>query len=140
MVDTEGVQLAVAMVLNDPAGSQRLVAYFSPDSVETSALVASLKERLPAHFLPSLFVPMAHMPLLPNEKVDRKALPQPDWCSRMVEEYVAPVNHFEERLQAVWQAVLGQERISTHEDFFAVGGNSLQVRREASPRGFLCLS
>ena len=131
MVDTEGVQLAVAMVLDDPAGSQRLVAYFSPDSVETSALVASLKERLPAHFLPSLFVPMASMPLLPNEKIDRRALLPPDWSARVAEEYVAPVNTFQERVQAVWQDVLGQELISTHEDFFAAGGNSLQVQRKA---------
>ena len=128
MADTEGVQLAVAMVRNDPAGSQRLVAYFSPASVETSALVASLRERLPAHFLPSLFVPMARMPLLPNEKIDRRELPPPNWSARVTEEYAAPVNEVEERLQAVWQDVLGRERISTHEDFFSVGGNSLQVR------------
>ncbi len=64
--------------------------------------------------------------------MDRKALPLPDWGSRVAEEYVAPVNEVEERLQAVWQDVLNQERISTHEDFFAVGGNSLQVRRESA--------
>ena len=123
-----GVQLAVALVLKDPTGSQHLVAYVTPASIDPSAAIADIKGRLPAHMVPSIVVPMERMPLLPNEKVDRKALPQPDWGSRVAEEYVAPVNAFEERLQAVWHAVLGQERISTHEEFFTVGGNSLQVQ------------
>lgn len=126
--EVTGVQLAVALVLKDPTGSQRLVAYVTPASVDPAAAIADLKGRLPAHMVPSIVLPMERMPLLPNEKVDRKALPQPDWGNRVAEEYVAPVNEVEERLQAVWQDVLNQERISTHEDFFAVGGNSLQVR------------
>ena len=124
-----GVQLAVVLVVKDPTGSQHLVAYVTPMSVDPAAAVADIKARLPAHMVPSVVMPMEGMPLLPNEKVDRKALPQPDWGSRMAEAYVAPVNAFEERLQAVWHAVLGQERISTHEEFFSAGGNSLQVQR-----------
>ena len=72
-------------------------------------------------------MPLERMPLLPNEKVDRKALPKPDWGVAVVEEYVAPASELEEQMQAIWQDVLGQERISTQANFFAVGGNSLQV-------------
>ena len=123
-----GVQLAVALVLKDPTGSQRLVAYVTPASIDPAAAIASLKGHLPAHMVPSVVVPLERMPLLPNEKVDRKALPQPDWNLGMVEEYVAPASKLEEQIQAIWQDVLGLERISTQADFFAVGGNSLQVR------------
>ena len=123
-----GVQLAVALVLHDPTGSQRLVAYVTPASIDpAAATVGQLKGRLPAHMVPSVVVPMERMPLLPNEKVNRKALPQPDWGSGMVEEYVAPASKLEEQIQAIWQEVLGQERISAQSDFFAIGGNSLQV-------------
>ena len=122
-----GVQLAVALVLQDPTGSQRLVAYVTPASVDAAAADAELKGRLPAHMVPSVIVPLERMPLLPNEKVDRKALPAPDWGAGAVEEYVAPASELEAQLQAIWQEVLGQERVSTQADFFAIGGNSLQV-------------
>ena len=129
IVDTKDVQLAVALVLHDPAGAQRLVAYYAPDAVEPAAVLMGLRERLPAHMVPSALVPLERMPLLPNEKIDRRALPAPDWGAGGTEEYVGPANDAEARLQRVWQEVLGQERISMHEDFFAAGGNSLQARR-----------
>jgi len=122
-----GVQLAAALVLQDPTGSQRLVAYITPASADPAAAKADLRERLPAHMVPDVVVPLERMPLLPNEKVDRKALPAPDWGAGAAE-YVAPVNELEAKLQAVWQEVLGRERISAQADFFAVGGNSLQAR------------
>ena len=133
MMDLPGVIMAAALVLLDVSKNQQLVGYVTPETVDPAVVRDSLKAGLPAHFVPQLVMPLRQMPLLPNGKVDRKALPQPDWGSRMVEEYVAPANPFEERLQAVWQAVLGQERISTHEDFFAAGGNSLQVRCGSPP-------
>ena len=129
IVDAQDVQLAVALVLHDPAGAQRLVAYYAPDTVEPGAVLAGLRERLPAHMVPSALVPLERMPLLPNEKIDRRALPAPDWGAGGTEDYVGPANETEARVQRVWQEVLGQERISTREDFFAAGGNSLQARR-----------
>ncbi len=124
--ELSGVQLAAALVLQDPTGLQRLVAYITPASADPAAAKADLRERLPAHMVPDVIVPLERMPLLPNEKVDRKALPVPDWGAGAAE-YVAPASELEARLQAVWQEVLGRERISAQADFFAVGGNSLQV-------------
>ena len=57
-----------------------------------------------------------------------QALPAPDWSARASEEYVAPVSELEAQLQAIFQEVLGQQRVSTQADFFAIGGNSLQAR------------
>ena len=137
--EVPGVQLAVALVLRDPTGTQSLVAYVTPASIDSAAVAAELKGRLPAHMVPSTVVPLEHMPLLPNEKVDRRALPAPDWGTRTVEEYVAPASELEAQIQAVWQEVLGQERVSTQADFFAIGGNSLQVRRPALHSTHRCM-
>ena len=70
-----GVALAVALVLRDPAGAQRLVAYVTPAAAPPAELAAGLKGRLPTHMVPSVIVPLEAMPLLPNEKIDRKVLP-----------------------------------------------------------------
>ena len=131
--EVPGVELVVALVLNDPAGAQRLVAYVTPAALDPAATVAAVKGRLPAHMVPSVVVPLASMPRLPNGKISRKVLPQPDWSTAASEEYVAAVSELEAQLQALWQDVLGQERISTQSDFFGIGGNSLQACLPAAP-------
>ena len=128
LADVPGVELVVVLVLKDPAGTQRLVAYVTPAAVDPAAVLAAVGARLPAHMVPSVVVPLDAMPRLPNGKISRSAQPQPEWGAAVAEEYVAPVNELEAKLQAVWQRVLGRERISTQADFFAVGGNSLQAR------------
>ena len=134
LVDAPGVQLATVLVLSDPAGAQRVVAYVTPASVDTAAVLSSVRSRLPAHMVPNVIVLLAVMPLSPTGKVDRKALPEPEWSSVAAEEYVAPISELEKQLQAIFHEVLGQQRVSTQADFFAVGGNSLQVssRMESS--------
>ena len=127
LADMEGVALAAAAVLQDPSGTPRLVAYYAPAMASEPLLVAGLRGRLPAHMVPTQLVGLARMPLLPNEKIDRRALPAPEWGSPADEEYVAPANELEAQIQAIWQDMLGQERVSTHAGFFAAGGNSLQV-------------
>jgi hypothetical protein len=128
LAETPGVELAVAVVLKDPAGAQRLVAYVTPAAVQPAAAVAAIRARLPAHMVPSVVVPLDAMPRLPNGKISRAALPAPDWGAGAADEYVAPAGELEAQLQAVWQEVLGRERISAQADFFAIGGNSLQAR------------
>ena len=59
---------------------------------------------------------------------DAQALPTPKWGTGEAEEYAAPPSATEAQVQAIWQDVLGQERVSTQADFFAAGGNSLQAR------------
>ena len=127
LADMEGVALAAAAVLKDPSGTPRLVAYYAPDTASEPLLMAGLRGRLPAHMVPTQLVGLARMPLLPNEKINRRALPAPEWGSPVDEEYVAPASELEAQIQAIWQEVLGQERVSTRAGFFAVGGNSLQV-------------
>ena len=68
-MEAPGVKLAAALVLKDGSGTDRLVGYVSPDAVDKDAIVAELKQRLPAHFVPSLIVPLPEMPLSPAGKV-----------------------------------------------------------------------
>ncbi|KAL4548434.1 hypothetical protein Ndes2526B_g01008 [Nannochloris sp. 'desiccata'] len=84
--------------------------------------------------VPSVVVALNAFPLLPNGKVDVRALPAPDWTGAGEEEYVAPVDDIEMAVQSVFAEVLGRpaEEVSVLSDFFAAGGTSLQVFRAAA--------
>ena len=69
LMEAPGVKLAAAIVMKDPSATDRLVGFVSPDTVDSEAIVAELRQRLPAHFVPSLIVPLAEMPLSPAGKV-----------------------------------------------------------------------
>ncbi len=128
LLEVPGVEVVIVVVLKDAGDVQRLVAFVTPATVDPAAAVAAVKTHLPAHMVPSLVVPLEAMPRLPNGKISRGALPPPDWSTMATEEYVAPATDLEAQLQAVWQEVLNQELVSTQSDFFAIGGNSLQVQ------------
>ncbi len=124
------VKDATVVAVDDARGTKRLVAYVVP-AAETAApsatdLRAFLAGKLPEYMVPGIFVPLAALPLSPNGKVDRKALPVPDLSRPDVShEYVAPRSAAEERLAAVWAAVLHVERVGLRDNFFELGGHSL---------------
>jgi amino acid adenylation domain-containing protein len=130
------VAQAVAIVREDVAGDARLVAYIVPAGTgEPSSvdLQAALGETLPDYMVPSIFVFLEEMPLTPNGKVDRKALPKPASDRRDAEtRYVAPRNDFETQMQTIWQDVLGVSSLGVQDDFFAAGGHSLLAVRLVS--------
>jgi acyl carrier protein len=85
-----------------------------------------LKGKLPEHMAPSVFVVVDALPLSPNGKVDRRALPAPDSArSELHDAYVAPQGPVEEAVAAVWAEVLGLEKVGAHDNFFELGGHSL---------------
>jgi amino acid adenylation domain-containing protein len=119
-----GVREAVVVAQSDGSSAhQRLIAYMVGD-VEAGALREQLRERLPDYMVPAAFVMLPALPRTPNGKVDRKALPAP---GRQPAEtgYVAPRNPLEEVLAGIWSELLGLERVGAHDDFFAIGGQSL---------------
>jgi len=117
----------------DVPGEKRLVAYVVPNgepAPATSELRAFLKQRLPEYMLPSAFVLLDDLPLSPNGKVDRRALPQPDPMRPKLENrFVAPRTPIEESLVGIWSEVLGLERVGIHDNFFELGGHSLLATR-----------
>ncbi|PHM54490.1 Amino acid adenylation [Xenorhabdus sp. KK7.4] len=118
-------QVKQAVVIDrEHQGHKVLAAYLVvEDTVSDDILLAHLSARLPDYMLPASFTFMETIPLTLNGKVDRKALPEPVFGNR--ENYVAPRNALETQLCAIWQAVLGLERISIHDNFFRIGGDSI---------------
>lgn len=108
---------------------KQLVAYVESDTTDDDAADLwrrHLKTRLPAYMIPSAFVRMNRLPVLPSGKIDRGALPQPgrqDYCSTAG--YEPPGNEAEVRLAGIWSELLGVDRVGLRDDFFSLGGQSL---------------
>ena len=113
------------------SSERRVVAYLvaKPGATLGAAeLRTYLKEHLPEYMVPAAFVFMEAFPLNPNGKVDRKALPAPEPAALETDRsYVAPRTSAERFLVEKWQEVLGGVRIGVHDNFFEMGGNSLQA-------------
>jgi amino acid adenylation domain-containing protein/non-ribosomal peptide synthase protein (TIGR01720 family) len=125
------VAQVVAMVREDEQGDRRLVTYVltaygqRPTATE---LRGYLRERLPDYMIPSTFVLLDAFPLLPNGKVNRKALPAPDSSRPELEcEFVEPRNETEATLARIWAEALGLERVGAHDNFFDLGGDSIMI-------------
>jgi amino acid adenylation domain-containing protein/non-ribosomal peptide synthase protein (TIGR01720 family) len=121
------IQQAVAIVTEDIPGNKRLVAYVvkSDKSLTTNQLRQFLKQQLPEYMIPSGFVTLDNLPLTPNGKLDRKALPTPDGEISREHEYVAPRTAIEQILTNIWQELLLKEKVSIHDNFFEIGGDSI---------------
>jgi amino acid adenylation domain-containing protein len=126
------VAQTVAAVRDDAPGGRQLIAYLVPvagsqaGGPSASELRRFLAERLPEAMIPYAFVPLAALPLNRNGKVDRKALPAPDAGRlRLDSAYAPPRTPDEKTLAAIWQDVLGHERIGVDDNFFELGGSSL---------------
>src|SRR5262249_7557316 len=127
-----GVQEAVVMAREDGPGDKRLVAYYTrakigeqdeyPISVE--ALRAHLSASLPEYMAPAAYVPLEAMPLTPNGKLDRRALPKPE-LNGAGRVYVAPRTAMEEIVSGIWAEVLRIEKVGLTDNFFDMGGHSL---------------
>ncbi|MGW5498210.1 amino acid adenylation domain-containing protein [Streptomyces olivaceoviridis] len=125
---------ATVMLREDVPGAQRLVAYVVPvGPLDASALRAHLRRDLPDYMVPAAFVPLECIPLTPNGKTDRRALPVPaSDRSGLDAVYTAPRTDAERTVVEVWSEVLGVDRIGVHDDFFALGGHSLLATQVVS--------
>ncbi|CAM3876838.1 Tyrocidine synthase 3 [Pseudomonas reidholzensis] len=109
------------------ARDQRLIAYYTGEPQALEALRSALSAHLPEFMLPALFMHLQALPLSPNGKLDRKALPQPEAIQDRP--YEAPQGETETLLAAIWSELLGVERVGRHDNFFELGGHSLAAIR-----------
>ncbi|MES2296924.1 MAG: amino acid adenylation domain-containing protein, partial [Pseudomonadota bacterium] len=126
-----GVRDAAVIAREDTPGNQRLVAYLTAEahsSIDVATLRNTVGERLADYMVPSAFIVLDQLPLNANGKLDRKALPAPD-LSQLQSAYTAPRTQTESRLCALWQEVLGLERVGLTDNFFQLGGHSLSATR-----------
>ncbi|MBI6547334.1 non-ribosomal peptide synthetase [Xenorhabdus lircayensis] len=92
-------------------------------------LESALKQQLPEYMVPSLYIPLERMPLTLNNKVDKKALPIPNEDDLRRQDYVAPRNEIEQKIGQLWQKLLNLRQVGIHDNFFTLGGHSLQATR-----------
>lgn len=131
------VRQAAAMVSAGDDGDARLVAYVvaaDGGSIFGSEIRRALRERLPDYMVPSIVLPLDAMPLTPNGKVDRKALPDP-LAGRREVEFVGPRTEAERAVAGVWRELLGVERVGVLDNFFEIGGHSLLAIRATARLG-----
>jgi natural product biosynthesis luciferase-like monooxygenase protein len=141
------VREAVVVARHEASGDHRLVAYVTEEEqrsqwpvertkgqagedqvarLGSQELRSFLRSRLPEYMLPSAFVVLDALPLLPNGKLDRKALPAPEILrGGIAQAYVEPRNELEAEVAAIWARLLGLERVGVHDNFFDLGGHSL---------------
>ena len=84
-----------------------------------------LKSKLPDYMVPSLLINLDLMPLTPNGKVDRQALPKPDGTRQLTNEYVPARNEIEHQIADIWAQVMNLDRVGIYDNFFELGGYSL---------------
>jgi amino acid adenylation domain-containing protein len=121
------VASAAVQVWKDDAAGNRLAGYTvakgeAPDAVE---LRRFLQGRLPEYMIPTNFVALRSMPLTPNGKTDRKALPKPSAGLSLSAGPAEELNEDERRLAAIWADVLGVRSVGRRDNFFDLGGHSL---------------
>ncbi|WP_241778689.1 non-ribosomal peptide synthetase [Streptomyces sp. AcH 505] len=128
------VTLATVLLREDVPGDPRLVAYVVADPpVETAALRTHLQRDLPDYMVPAAFVPLDRIPLTPNGKTDRRALPAPaSDRPELGAAYTAPRTETERTVAQVWAEVLGIDTVGVDDDFFALGGHSLLATQVVS--------
>ncbi|WP_437811924.1 amino acid adenylation domain-containing protein [Sorangium sp. So ce1078] len=126
----------------DGGGAVRLVAYVvvrDAAALDVAALRGRLAQQLPDYMVPAVIVPLPALPLTANGKIDRAALPEPERAGAPeASGFVAPRNEVEATLAQIWADILRVDRVGIHDNFFALGGDSirsLQVIARANQRG-----
>ncbi len=137
VLDRHAAVRQCVVVARETTGDKVLVAYVERQQTELAPAVSDLRaylsEHLPAYMVPSIFVVVDKLPLSPNGKIDRKALPPLD--QGRIEgagEFVAPRDPLEQMLAQIWSKILNVRSIGIHDNFFDLGGHSLLVIRAVS--------
>lgn len=127
MIAMDGVEQVILMTNEDHDHQNILVAYYTGTAQDSDFFRTNLKQYLSDAVIPSCFVNMIEFPLNVNGKIDRKALPKPQslFASEIV--YQAPANEIERKLEKIWMAVLGLDKVSVTTSFFSVGGSSIKA-------------
>ncbi|HEV2436447.1 MAG TPA: amino acid adenylation domain-containing protein [Verrucomicrobiae bacterium] len=130
------VRQTVVLAREDTPGEKRLVAYVvaaREPLLTTTDLRHFLKAKLPEYMVPAVFVLLEALPLMPNGKIDRRALPSPDRTRPELDKvFVAPRTPTEELMAEIWAELLDLERVGIHDNFFELGGHSLLATQVVS--------
>jgi natural product biosynthesis luciferase-like monooxygenase protein/amino acid adenylation domain-containing protein len=129
-----GVREAVVVAREDSPGDKRLVAYVVAvpgELIDQVAVREALKTQLPDYMVPSHVMVLDALPLTPNAKIDRKALPAPEsgTTSAAAPTFVSAESDLERTIAGIWQEILNVPRVGVQDNFFDIGGHSLLTVR-----------
>jgi amino acid adenylation domain-containing protein len=122
------IQNGVVLTRKEDFGEKKLIAYFVPKNnmvIEQNELKEFLGKKLPSYMIPAFFVSLPSLPLSPSGKINRKDLPEPG-NHQQSKSYVSPRNETEQILAEIWRNVLNIEQVGIHDNFFDLGGASMQ--------------
>ncbi|MGX5439997.1 non-ribosomal peptide synthase/polyketide synthase [Bacillus thuringiensis] len=124
----QDIREVVVVAKEDQENHTYLTAYIvSEKAISSPKIREFLEKELPDYMIPSYFVQLDQLPLTSNDKVDRKALPEPDRSGQSGIEYEEPRNEVETQLVEVWRDILGIEDIGINHHFFVSGGDSIKA-------------
>ncbi|WP_413668446.1 amino acid adenylation domain-containing protein [Mucilaginibacter sp. Mucisp86] len=124
------VSQVIVLAKPDVNGVNGLIAYVTTEEVyDKQALVSYLSAHLPEYMVPKLWVLLDKFPVTTHGKIDKRALPDADTAEQLTYNYVGPRNKTEEGLAAIWQRLLGIDKVSIYDNFFELGGHSILAMR-----------
>ncbi|WP_368773528.1 phosphopantetheine-binding protein [Spongiactinospora gelatinilytica] len=125
------IRAAVVVAQGEPRGAKRLVAFVVPQDRQKAPddVREFLTAKLPAYMVPSVHLELGELPLTGNGKVDRQALVVPEDVVGDAPAFVASRTPVEKAIAEMWSGMLGVERVGVHDNFFALGGDSLMAMR-----------
>jgi acyl-coenzyme A synthetase/AMP-(fatty) acid ligase/acyl carrier protein len=125
------IEEAVVVAQLDKEGEKEMIAYLvCKETLNTVAVREHLRKTLPVYMIPTHYVQVEAIPLLPSGKADKAKLQEMAGLALALgTEYVAPRNEIEEKIAAMWHDVLGKEKIGIKDDFFSLGGHSLKATK-----------
>ncbi|MDQ0273780.1 non-ribosomal peptide synthetase [Cytobacillus purgationiresistens] len=127
------IKEAHLLMIENRQAEKSLCAYIlSEEKIHPSNLRSFLAEKIPEYMIPSYFIILDKLPVTPNGKLDRKALPQPNTSNDLGQQYFAPSNETEEILVSIWEELLGVDGIGVKDNFFALGGDSIKAIQAAA--------
>jgi acyl carrier protein len=127
----EQISQAVVLAKEDKSGTKRLIGYVVATAFDKQTIQDYLRTKLPEYMVPGIWLELAQIPLTPNGKIDKRALPDPEITDKLME-YVAPRNTTEQALTTIWQELLGIDQVGINDNFFELGGHSLLAMRVVS--------
>lgn len=130
-LQSELVNMASIAIITDSTGNKNLSAYVVPNqNYSREKLNNYLKQQLPDYMVPSQVIELEKFPMLPNGKIDKKSLPDPEKTTTST--YIAPQSEAQKKMAEIWEDILEVEQVGIHDDFFALGGHSLLAIRLVS--------